>query len=241
MNKAVWICVPTYNEVENIERTVLQILEVVPDVRVLVIDDASPDGTGHLADKLARSEPRLAVLHRREKAGLGAAYLEGFQNVLDRGATHIVQMDADLSHNPHTLPKLINALDTHDLAVGSRLVSGGGVEGWGWHRRLISRCGNLYADWMLGLSVRDLTGGFNAYRAEVLSRLGEWKFETTGYGFQIELKWFALTRGFRGVEIPIVFRERELGYSKMSVAIFGEAAWRVWRLRLEAANSLTKS
>ena len=216
MDKVIWICIPTYNEVENLQRTTRRIWEVLPDAQILIIDDASPDGTGRLADDLARKDPRLGVLHRREKAGLGAAYLAGFREVLARGATHIVQMDADLSHNPSILPMLIDALDAHDFAVGSRLVEGGGVEGWAWYRQLISRLGNLYADWMLNLPIRDLTGGFNAYRADVLARLDDRRFETTGYGFQIELKWFALTMGFRGVEVPIVFQERELGHSKIS-------------------------
>ena len=236
MDRAIWICIPTYNERENLERTLEAVWSVVPEVNILVIDDGSPDGTGQLADRLATAQPRLQVLHRTEKAGLGAAYLAGFREVLRRGATHVVQMDADLSHDPAVLPKLISALDVYAVAVGSRLVDGGGVEGWGWHRRLISRAGNLYADLMLGLPIRDLTGGYNAYRAEVLQRLDARAFETTGYGFQIELKWFALSRGYQAVEVPIVFRDRELGKSKMSLAIFGEAAWKVWRLRREAAN-----
>ena len=236
MNRAIWVCMPTYNEYENLERTLRELWRYMPEASVLVIDDGSPDGTGELADRLATSEPRLAVLHRSEKAGLGAAYLAGFRDVLGRGATHVVQMDADLSHDPSVLPKLIEALESYSVAVGSRLVSGGGVEGWGWHRRLISRFGNLYADLMLSLPIRDLTGGYNAYRAEVLRRLDERSFETTGYGFQIELKWFALSKGYRATEVPIVFKDRELGKSKMSLGIFGEAAWRVWRLRREAAK-----
>ena len=236
MDRAIWVCMPTYNEYENLERTLQQLWLYMPDASVLVIDDGSPDGTGELADRLAASEPRLAVLHRSEKAGLGAAYLAGFRDALARGATHVVQMDADLSHDPSVLPKLIESLENYSVAVGSRLVAGGGVEGWGWHRRLISKFGNLYADLMLSLPIRDLTGGYNAYRAEVLRRLDERCFETTGYGFQIELKWFALSKGYRAVEVPIVFKDRELGKSKMSLGIFGEAAWRVWRLRREAAK-----
>lgn len=236
MDKAIWICIPTYNERENLERTLAALWTVVADANVLIIDDGSPDGTGALADHLAESNPRLRVLHRKEKAGLGAAYLAGFREVRRLGATHVVQMDADLSHDPAVLPKLIEELENYDVAVGSRLVKGGGVEGWGWHRRLISRCGNLYADWMLGLPIKDLTGGYNAYRVEVLTKLDEREFETTGYGFQIELKWYALSKGYRAVEVPILFRDRELGHSKMSLAIFGEAAWKVWRLRGEAAR-----
>ena len=236
MSRAIWICIPTYNERENLERTLDAVWSVVAEVNILVIDDGSPDGTGQLADRLAAVEPRLKVLHRTEKAGLGAAYLAGFREALRLGATHVVQMDADLSHDPAVLPKLIAALDVYGIAVGSRLVDGGGVEGWSWHRRLISRCGNLYADLMLGLPIRDLTGGYNAYRAEVLQKLDTRNFETTGYGFQIELKWFALSQGYQAVEVPILFRDRELGQSKMSLAIFGEAAWKVWRLRREAAS-----
>ena len=236
MNRVTWICIPTYNERENLERTLNAVWTVLPEVHVLVIDDGSPDGTGALADRLAQDNSRLRVLHRQEKAGLGAAYLAGFREVLQLGATHVVQMDADLSHDPKVLPKLLDALETYSVAVGSRLVKGGGVDGWGWHRRLISRCGNLYADLMLGLPIRDLTGGYNAYRAEVLEKLDGRDFETTGYGFQIELKWFALRQGFKAVDVPILFRDRELGKSKMSLAIFGEAAWKVWRLRSEAAR-----
>ena len=141
MERMIWICIPTYNEYENLERTLEAIWRVMPEVSVLIIDDGSPDGTGQLADRIAESETRLAVLHRSEKAGLGAAYLAGFREVLARGATHVVQMDADLSHDPNVLPKLIDALERFSVAVGSRLVAGGGVEGWGLHRRLISKLG----------------------------------------------------------------------------------------------------
>ena len=236
MNRDIWVCMPTYNEYENLERTLSAVWRALPEASVLIIDDGSPDGTGALADHLAASEPRLKVLHRAEKAGLGAAYLAGFRNVLARGATRVIQMDADLSHDPKVLPELVEALERYSVAVGSRLIAGGGVEGWGLHRRLISKLGNLYADAMLNLPIKDLTGGYNAYRSEVLERLDERSFETTGYGFQIELKWFALSRGYQAVEIPIWFRDRELGKSKMSLANFGEAAWRVWRLRNEAAK-----
>ena len=227
------VCLPTYNERENLPR-VIEALEPL-GVRVLVIDDSSPDGTGELADTIAAERDWVSVLHRGRKEGLGPAYLAGFREVLRGDAEHVLEMDADLSHNPADVPRLIEACENGaDLALGSRYVPGGGTENWGRSRRIVSAGGSLYARTLLGVSIRDLTGGFKCFRREVLETIDLDAVHSKGYAFQIELTYRALQAGFRVVEVPIVFSDRTHGRSKMSRAIFLEAVARVPLLRLHA-------
>ena len=227
-----WVILPTYNEAENLERIVAAVLEQLPESgRVLVVDDNSPDGTGEIADRLAAANDSISVLHRSRKEGLGPAYLAGFRVALEGGAQRIVEMDADFSHDPVYLPKLIGATDQHDLVIGSRYVPGGGVTDWGPMRRFISRGGSTYARLALGLPVRDLTGGFKCFRREVLEAINLDTIEARGYAFQVETTYRALKAGFRVAEIPIVFRDRTDGTSKMSRSIVAEAMWRVPAMR----------
>jgi dolichol-phosphate mannosyltransferase len=229
------VCLPTYNERENLE-PMLRALEGVlgPDDRVLVIDDDSPDGTGELADRLAAELGFVDVLHRPEKEGLGPAYLAGFRLALDAGAELIVEIDCDFSHDPLDLPRLLTAADEADVVLGSRYVSGGGIENWGLLRRAISAGGSLYARVLLGVPVRDLTGGFKVFRRAVLEAIPLDRVRSRGYAFQIELTYRALRRGFRVEEVPISFADRAVGGSKMSRAIVLEAIWKVPLLRLAA-------
>jgi dolichol-phosphate mannosyltransferase len=227
-----WVILPTYNEAENLERIVGAVLAQLPDSgRVLVVDDNSPDGTGEIADRLAASSDSVSVLHRSRKEGLGPAYLAGFHVALDGGAQRIIEMDADFSHDPSYLPRLIEAADHFDLVIGSRYVQGGGVTDWGPMRRFISRGGSSYARLALGLPVRDLTGGFKCFRREVLEAINLDTIEARGYAFQVETTYRAIRAGFRVVEIPIVFRDRADGTSKMSRSIVAEAMWRVPAMR----------
>jgi dolichol-phosphate mannosyltransferase len=226
------ICLPTYDERENLERMIRALGE--HDVSVLVIDDSSPDGTGELADRLARELPHVAVLHRERKEGLGPAYLAGFRRALADGAELILEMDCDFSHDPADVPRLIAAAGEADLALGSRYVEGGSVGNWGLVRRAISAGGSLYARVLLGVGVRDLTGGFKCYRRAVLEAMDLDAISSKGYAFQIETTYRALRAGFRVVEIPIRFVDREEGGSKMSRAIVLEAVWKVPMLRFAA-------
>ncbi len=229
------VCLPTYNERENLEQ-VLDALEP-HGVRVLVIDDNSPDGTGDLADRLAAERHWVSVLHRERKEGLGPAYLAGFREVLAGGAEYVLEMDADLSHDPAVVPRLIEACTNGaDVALGSRYVEGGGTENWGRGRRIVSAGGSLYARLLLGVPVRDLTGGFKCFRREVLERIDLDAVHSRGYAFQIELTYRALRKGFRIVEVPIVFADRTHGHSKMSRGIFLEAVVRVPALRFAAVT-----
>ena len=221
--------VPTYNELENLEPIALRIRDAVPDVDLLVVDDNSPDGTGDLADKLASADDRIHVLHRPGKGGLGAAYLAGFAWALERGYDAVVEMDADGSHQAEDLPRLIARLDRADLVVGSRWVPGGKVVNWPLSREIISRAGNVYVRLMLGIRVRDATGGFRAYRASALRAIALDEVASQGYCFQIDLTLRTLRAGLTAVEIPITFVERARGTSKMSNAIVSEALWRVTR------------
>jgi dolichol-phosphate mannosyltransferase len=228
----VWVILPTYNEAENLERIVAAVLEQLPaSGRVLVVDDNSPDGTGEIADRLAAANESISVLHRAEKQGLGPAYLAGFRVALDGGAELIIEMDADFSHDPAFLPRLIEATDRADLAIGSRYVPGGGVTDWGAIRRFISRGGSAYARVALGLPVRDLTGGFKCFRRVVLETIDLDTIEARGYAFQVETTYRAIKSGFRVVEVPIVFKDRRDGTSKMSKSIVAEAMWRVPAMR----------
>jgi dolichol-phosphate mannosyltransferase len=228
----VWVILPTYNEAENLERIVSAVLErLPPSRRVLIVDDNSPDGTGEIADRLAAAGDSVAVLHRQRKEGLGPAYLAGFRVALEGGARRIIEMDADFSHDPAYLPELIAATERADLAIGSRYIPGGGVTDWGPLRRFISRGGSAYARIALGLPVRDLTGGFKCFRREVLESINLSTIEARGYAFQVETTYRAIRAGFRVVEVPIVFRDRREGSSKMSKAIVAEAMWRVPAMR----------
>jgi dolichol-phosphate mannosyltransferase len=204
------------------------------DDRVLVIDDGSPDGTGEIADRLARDHVRVAVLHRTAKEGLGPAYLAGFRRALADGAELVLEMDCDFSHDPDDVPRLIAAATDADLVLGSRYVKGGRIENWGTGRRFVSRAGSLYAQVLLASRVRDLTGGFKCYRRQVLERIDLDAVASRGYAFQIETTYRALRAGFRVVEVPIRFIDREVGGSKMSRAIVLEAIWKVPALRLAA-------
>jgi dolichol-phosphate mannosyltransferase len=225
------ICIPTYNERENLPSIVGELLRVAP-IDVLVIDDNSPDGTGAIADQLAEDHPgRVHVLHRPGKQGLGRAYLAGFEWALEQPYRYIFEMDADFSHQPRYIPEFLRAIQDHDLVLGSRYVEGGGTVNWSKMRKLISRGGSLYARSILGVKVRDLTGGFKCFRREVLEALDLNSIQTTGYAFQIELTYRALQLGFKVKEIPIVFFEREAGKSKMDSSIVREAVRKVWSIR----------
>ena len=229
----VLVIVPTYDERENLQPVVQRLLAAVPTVDVLVVDDASPDGTGRLADELAAADPRVCVLHRSGKAGLGAAYIAGFVWARERGYDVVVEMDADGSHAPEQLPDLLAALESADLVLGSRWVAGGRVVNWPRSRELLSRGGNAYTRLALQLPLRDATGGFRAYRRCVLDALPLSEVASQGYCFQVDLAWQAWQAGFDVVEVPITFVERERGASKMCRAIVLEALWRVtwWGLR----------
>jgi len=225
------VVLPTYDERENLARIVPAILAAAPELDVLVVDDSSPDGTGELADELAARDRRVRVLHRPRKQGLGRAYLAGFDVALREGYRRILEMDADFSHDPAALPALLAASRDADLVLGSRYVPGGGTANWGLGRRLLSRGGSFYARTILGVPIRDLTGGFKCFRREVLERIDLPSVRTAGYAFQIELTYRALRRGFRVVEVPIIFTDRRVGQSKMTRAIVLEALWKVWSLR----------
>ena len=229
------VCLPTYNERENLEPMVRALGDVLPpDGRVLVIDDNSPDGTGELADRLARELAFVDVVHRQRKEGIGRAYLSGFRRALEEGADLVLEMDCDFSHDPADVPRLIQAAERADLVLGSRYVRGGRIPSWGPLRRFISRGGCLYAQLVLGLRVRDLTGGFKCYRRTVLERIDLGAVRADGYTFQIETTYRSLRAGFRIVEVPITFVDRQVGRSKMSKAIVLEAIWKVPALRLAA-------
>jgi dolichol-phosphate mannosyltransferase len=229
------VCLPTYNERENLERMVHALGEVLPDGgRVLVIDDGSPDGTGAIADRLASELDHVGVLHRGLKEGLGPAYLAGFRRALDEGADLVLEMDCDFSHDPADVPRLIAAADDADLVLGSRYVPGGDIPNWGLLRRFISRGGCVYAQVLLSLPLRDLTGGFKCYRRQVLETIDLGAIDSKGYAFQIETTYRTVRKGFRVVEVPITFVDREEGGSKMSKTIVAEAVWKVPALRVAA-------
>jgi dolichol-phosphate mannosyltransferase len=228
---------PTYNEAANIEPLVEAVRQTLPQSsRILIVDDSSPDGTGEIADRLAARDDDLEVLHRPRKEGIGPAYLAAFRRALEGGAELVVQMDADFSHDPAYLPRLLGAARDADLVLGSRYVAGGGVEHWGAARRLISRGGSAYARNVLGLPIRDLTGGFKCFHREVLEAIDLDSIDSRGYAFQVEMTYRAIRAGFRVVEVPIVFRDRHDGRSKMSRAIVAEAIWRVPALRFKGSR-----
>jgi dolichol-phosphate mannosyltransferase len=241
MSSEPWLILPTYNEAENIEAIVRTASEVLATAapqgfRILVVDDGSPDGTGEIVDRLAAEHGWLEALHRSEKSGIGPAYLAGFRHALDHDAGYVMEMDSDFSHDPTDLARLLAAVDrdtpgSADLALGSRYVPGGGVSDWGFLRRFISEGGSAYSRLVLGLKVRDLTGGFKCFRREVLEAIHFDAVRSQGYTFQVELTYRAVRAGFRVVEVPIVFRDRQLGQSKMSWRIAVEAMLLVPRLR----------
>jgi dolichol-phosphate mannosyltransferase len=228
------VCLPTYDERENLEPMVRALGD--KGVRVLVIDDNSPDGTGEIADRLAAELDYVAVLHRERKEGLGPAYLAGFRRALGDGAERVIEMDCDFSHSPDDVPRLLAAAHDADLVLGSRYVAGGSIGNWGLVRRFVSAGGSLYARVLLGSRIRDLTGGFKCYRREVLETIDLDAITSKGYAFQIETTYRAVRAGFRVAEIPIHFADREQGGSKMSRAIVAEAIWRVPALRLAALS-----
>ena len=239
---AAWLVVPTYNEAANIEALVRAALPRLREAtsaagtRILIVDDSSPDGTGRVADALADRFDEVEVLHRPAKEGLGRAYLAGFERALAGGAALVLQMDADCSHDPADLPRLVAATEQADLVLGSRYVPGGGITDWGLVRRLLSRGGSIYARRVLGLDVRDLTGGYKCFRREALETLSLDRVTTNGYAFQIEVTYRAVRAGLRVREIPIVFHERRTGRSKMTARIALEAVWKVPALRRRVAT-----
>lgn len=237
------IVIPTYNEIQNLKGLTESVFQVVDskahlydvkEVNVLIVDDNSPDGTGKLADEIAKKEPRLSVLHRAQKNGLGKAYVAGFAWALDRGYDAICEMDADFSHNPSYLPEFWRLLKDHDVVMGSRYVEGGGVKNWGIGRKLISRGGSFYAQTILGMKVNDMTGGFNAWKRQVLEAVDISTLRSEGYAFQIELKWRAWKKGFKLEEFPILFEDRFAGKSKMSNKIIVEAMMRVASMKFNS-------
>jgi dolichol-phosphate mannosyltransferase len=232
----VWLILPTYNEADNLDALVRAVLSRLVGTglqhTILVVDDKSPDGTGEIADRLASDLAPVRVLHRAHKQGLGRAYLAGFGLALDSGADLVIEMDADFSHDPADVPRLIAAAGAADLVLGSRYVAGGGVENWGIFRRVLSRGGCAYARLLLGIPVRDLTGGFKCFNRRVLEAIDLAEVHADGYAFQIELTYRAVRAGFRVAEVPILFRERREGASKMSARVTLEAVWKVPALRL---------
>ena len=233
MSKTV-VCIPTFNERENLPRILDRLFAVNPDVHALVIDDASPDGTGAIADERAAADPRVRVLHRRSKDGLGAAYRAGFAVAIADGADVVVEMDADGSHAPEQLPALLAALPTADLVLGSRWVRGGAVQNWPLHREILSRGGNAYARFMLRVPIRDITGGYRVFRVDTLQAIDYANVQSQGYVFQVEMAYRVAQAGLRVVEVPITFVEREFGDSKMSQRIVREAMQQVTRWGLRA-------
>jgi len=234
----VLVVIPTYNERDNLPVILDRLHRALPGVHALVVDDGSPDGTGELADTIAAGDTRVSVLHRTEKAGLGAAYVAGFRWGLERDYRTLVEMDADGSHGPEDLPRMLDALGEADLVLGSRYVPGGSLVNWPKHREILSRLANLYARIALGVRIKDVTAGFRAYRREVLEKLPLEEIASRGYCFQIDLAWRTVRTGFDVVEVPITFTEREIGQSKMSAAIIREALLRVglWGARHRAGQ-----
>ncbi|KPL04799.1 MAG: dolichyl-phosphate beta-D-mannosyltransferase [candidate division Zixibacteria bacterium SM1_73] len=226
------IIIPTYNERDNIEQIVAQVLEKHSSINVLIVDDGSPDGTGKIADAMSKENSRISVLHRKNKSGLGTAYIAGFKYAIQNRYDYVFEMDADFSHDPKYIPHFLDAIKEADLVLGSRYISGVNVINWPMSRLLLSYYANVYSRIITGLPVKDATGGFKCFRREVLEAIDLDKVKSNGYSFQIEMSFRAHKKGFRIKEIPIVFEDRRVGQSKMSKKIVREAIWMVWRLRL---------
>lgn len=230
----IYIVIPTYNEKENITKLLPKIFELgIEDLKVLIVDDNSPDGTGQVVEKLKQNNPRIDILHRPQKLGLGTAYIAGIKKALEQKADYIFEMDADLSHDPKYIPEFLKAISGYDLVLGSRYIKEGGVSNWNLTRRLISRFGNVYARLVLGLPFKDLTGGFKCYRREVLEKIGLHGLSSVGYNFQIETTYKAYRFGFKIKEIPIIFTERVEGQSKFNFKIILESFWKVLELKFK--------
>ncbi len=230
------VVVPTYNERENIEELIEKTLSTSPDIDILIVDDNSPDGTGEIAEKIAKENPRVKVLHRPGKMGLGSAYVEGFKWALEKGYDFIMEMDADFSHNPEDIPRFIEKIKEYDLVIGSRYTDGVSVVNWPISRLLLSYFANIYARTVTGVPIMDLTGGFKCFRRKVLESINLDTIMSDGYAFQIEMNYRAYKKGFKITEIPIIFIERRAGSSKMSKKIVWEAFWLVWKLRFGRKN-----
>ena len=228
--KKVLIIIPTYDEKDNVGPISRQVLDLLPEASMLFVDDSSPDGTGDLLDKMHDLDPRIHVLHKPEKAGLGRAYIAGFKWALERDYEFIFEMDADFSHDPHELPKFLKAAEDADLVLGSRYVNGIRITNWPMSRLLLSKSAATYVRVLTGMPVTDPTGGFKCYRREVLEKIDLDGIESSGYSFQVEMSHSTWNLGFRIKEIPITFVDRRAGYSKMSTGIFKEAIWMVWKL-----------
>ena len=240
MRVSVLIVIPTYNEVANLPVIIERVRKEAPMAHLLIVDDTSPDGTGELADRLATSDTAIHVLHRREKDGLGRAYVAGFEWGLARDYDVLVQMDGDLSHNPSDVPRLVDALKSSDLVLGSRYVTDGGTENWGIGRQLLSRGGSLYARTILGIPIRDVTGGFKAWKASTLRAVNLSTIRSNGYSFQVEMTYRVTCLGLNIKEVPIIFADRVDGVSKMSKKIVVEAMLMVWRLRFTSKEQWQK-
>ncbi|MCD6086597.1 MAG: polyprenol monophosphomannose synthase [Candidatus Hydrothermae bacterium] len=230
------VVVPTYNERENIEELIEKTLSTSPDIDILIVDDNSPDGTGEIAEKIAKENPRVKVLHRPGKMGLGSAYVEGFKWALKENYDFVMEMDADFSHNPEDIPRFIEKIKEYDLVIGSRYTDGVSVVNWPISRLLLSYFANIYARTVTGVPIMDLTGGFKCFRREVLESINLDTIMSDGYAFQIEMNYRAYKKGFKITEIPIIFIERRAGSSKMSKKIVWEAFWLVWKLRFGRKN-----
>ena len=227
------IIVPTYNELENLRRLLLELMDLGPDVRVLVVDDNSPDGTGRLADELAAENERISVLHRPEKLGLGSAYVAGFKYAIQQDVDCVFEMDADFSHDPATIPEFIEEIASCDVVIGSRYISGINVVNWPMSRLLLSYFANIYTRVVTGMTIRDTTSGFKCFRREVLEHIDLDSVRSDGYAFQIEMNFRCWRKGYRMREIPIIFVDRRSGTSKLSQGVINEAVWIVWWLRLQ--------
>jgi len=225
------VVIPTYNEKENIVALLKEIHEIIPDMSCLVVDDNSPDGTGKIVDEIAKEDKRVMLLPRDQKMGLASAYKDGFKRCLELGFDVICQMDSDFSHQPRFLPSLIAGLETADVVLGSRYTKGGGTVDWGLKRKVLSKGGNLYARIILGVRIKDLTGGFKAFKRQVLEVIGLDSIKSEGYAFQMEVTYRAIRHGFKVIEVPIIFPDRKAGKSKLSSSIFWESLFMPWRLR----------
>lgn len=235
------LVIPTYNEIDNLRPLTTDVLAIAPkELEILIVDDGSPDGTGTLADTLVAENPRVHVIHRKGKLGLGTAYVAGFRWGLKEGFDAMVEMDADFSHHPKYLPQMLENLKTWDVVIGSRYVEGGGTLNWGLGRKILSRGGSVYSRMILGAPIRDFTGGFNGWRRQVLQAVELDTLKSDGYSFQIELKYRAFLKGFKITEFPIIFEDRKVGTSKMNKRIVFEALRRVWEFRLKSSQ-LSKS